>query len=235
MTFFGIKSCLYSVIIRLRILSRKERYMLTDKCARYVIEEIIKLYPDAVPTMRYENPFQLLLVVILSAQATDASVEKVTPTLFERYPTPQAVTKSSPEEIETYIRSIGLYRNKAKYIFKSSQQLLDNFNGEVPTTRKELQSLMGIGPKSANILLSVAFQQEAFAVDTHVARVCKHHQLVPEDATPKEIEERVCAVLPAELWGAAHQSMINFGREVCHPRNPTCKEHTQLYECLEIE
>lgn len=208
--------------------------MLNDECALKVIKEIIKLYPDAVPTMRYENPFQLLLVVILSAQATDASVEKVTPTLFKRYPTPQAVVESSPEEIETYIRSIGLYRNKAKYIFKSSQQLLENFDGVVPTTRKELQSLTGIGPKSANIMLSVAFQQHAFAVDTHVARVCKHHHIVHEDATPKEIEERVCAVLPSELWGAAHQSMIYFGREICHPRNPKCEEYPQLYECLEL-
>lgn len=209
--------------------------MLTKKCARHVIEEIIQLYPEARPTMRYENPFQLLMVVILSAQATDASVEKVTPELFKRYPSPEAVIASSPEEIETYIRTIGLFRNKAKYIYKSSHQLLEYFDGVVPSTRKELQSLTGIGPKSANIILSVAFEQPAFAVDTHVARICKHHQIVDEDATPKEIEARVCEVMPPELWGAAHQSMINFGREVCHPRNPRCEEFPQLYTCLEEE
>ncbi|MGO4928045.1 endonuclease III domain-containing protein [Fundicoccus sp. Sow4_D5] len=110
--------------------------MLNNESARQLIEEIIKLYPDAKPTMRYENPFQLMLVVILSAQATDASVEKVTDKLFERYPNPEAVVQSSPEEIEGYINSIGLYRNKAKYIYKSSQQLLDNFQGQVPQNRR---------------------------------------------------------------------------------------------------
>lgn len=209
--------------------------MLTKRCARRVIEEIIALYPEAKPTMRYENPFQLLMVVILSAQATDKSVEKVTPELFNRYPTPESVVTSSPEEIETYIRSIGLYRNKAKYIYKSSQQLLEHFNGLVPSTRKELESLTGIGPKSANILLSVAFEEPAFAVDTHVARICKHHKIVDEHATPKEIEARVCEVIPPELWGPAHQSMINFGREYCHPRNPKCDIFPQLYTCLEEE
>lgn len=114
----------------------KESFMLNNESARQLIEEIIKLYPDAKPTMRYENPFQLMLVVILSAQATDASVEKVTDKLFERYPNPEAVVQSSPEEIEGYINSIGLYRNKAKYIYKSSQQLLDNFQGQVPQNRR---------------------------------------------------------------------------------------------------
>lgn len=209
--------------------------MLTKKCASHIIREIINLYPEARPTMRYENPFQLLVAVILSAQATDVSVDKVTPTLFKRYPTPQSVVASSPEEIEPYIRSIGLYRNKAKYIYKSSQQLLERFSGKVPSTRKELESLTGIGPKSANILLSVAFEKPAFAVDTHVARVCKHHQIVDQEATPKQIEDRVCEVIPPELWGPAHQAMINFGREVCHPRNPKCKNFPQLYTCLEVE
>src|SRR5699024_10412139 len=152
--------------------------MLTKQCARQVIQEIIKLYPEAIPTMHYENPFQLLIAVILSAQATDESVAKVTSTLFEHYPNPESIATSTPEEIEPYIRSIGLYRNKAKYIYKSSQQLLERFAGEVPHTRKELESLTGIGPKSANILLSVAFEEPAFALDTQVTRVCKHHQIV---------------------------------------------------------
>ncbi len=209
--------------------------MLTKECAKQVIMKMIQLYPDAKPTMRYDNPFQLLMVVILSAQATDISVEKVTPELFKRYPSPETVVASSPEEIETMIRSIGLYRNKAKYIYKSSQQLLDRFDGKVPSTRKELESLTGIGPKSANILLSVAFDEPAFAVDTHVMRICKHHEIVEVDAVPKEIEARVCEILPPELWGPAHQAMIYFGRDICHPRNPQCKDYPQLYTCLEYE
>ena len=209
--------------------------MLTKKCARKVIMEIINLYPDAKPTMRYENPFQLLMVVILSAQATDISVEKVTPELFRLYPTPEAVVASTPEEIEPLIRSIGLYKNKAKYIYQSSQQIIERFDGKVPSSRKELESLSGIGPKSANIMRSVAFQEPAFAVDTHVTRVCKHHEIVDPDATPQEIEARVCEVIEPELWGAAHQSMINFGREICHPKKPTCSEYPQLYQCLNYE
>src|SRR5690625_153889 len=209
--------------------------MLTKKCASLVIKEIINLYPEARPSMRYENPFQLLMAVILSAQATDVSVAKVTSTLFKRYPNPESVVASSPEEIEPYIRSIGLYRNKAKYIYKSSQQLLEWFSGKAPSTRKELETLTGIGSKSANILLSVAFEKPAFAGDTHVARVCKHHQIVDQEATPKQIEKRVCEVIPPELWGPAHQAMINFGREVCHPRNPQCEHFPQLYTCLEHE
>ncbi len=131
---------------------KKGKLMLTKEAAQHVIYEIMKLYPNAVPTMHYQNPFQLLMVVILSAQATDVSVAKVKDKLFERYPNPQAVSESSPEEIESYIKTVGLYRNKAKYIYKSSCQLLEKFDGKVPNTRKELQSLTGIGPKSANIL-----------------------------------------------------------------------------------
>lgn len=198
--------------------------MLGKEAARHVIYEMMKLYPDAIPTMHYQNPFQLLVAVILSAQATDESVDKVTGQLFERYPNPQAVIESSPEEIETYIKTIGLYRNKAKYIYKSSHQLLEKFEGKVPNTRSELQSLTGIGPKSANILLSVAFNQDAFAVDTHVTRVCKHHKIVEENATPKQIEERITEIIPAKYWGRAHQSMISFGKELCTPRNPKCHE-----------
>jgi endonuclease-3 len=198
--------------------------MLGKEAARHVIYEIMKLYPDAVPTMQYQNPFQLLVAVILSAQATDESVDKVTGQLFERYPNPQAVSESSPEEIETYIKTVGLHRNKAKYIYKSSHQLLEEFEGEVPNTRKELQSLTGIGPKSANILLNIAFNQDAFAVDTHVTRVCKHHKIVEDNATPKQIEERITEIIPAKYWGRVHQSMFSFGKELCTPRNPKCHE-----------
>ncbi|WP_414839235.1 endonuclease III [Carnobacterium sp. TMP28] len=198
--------------------------MLTKEAAQQVIYKIMELYPDAVPTMQYQNPFQLVMAVILSAQATDESVDKVTDKLFERYPNPQAVSESSPEEIETYIKTVGLHRNKAKYIYKSSHQLLEKFKGEVPNTRKELESLAGIGPKSANILLSTAFNQNAFAVDTHVTRVCKHHKIVEENATPKQIEERITEIIPAKYWGRVHQSMFSFGKELCTPRNPKCHE-----------
>lgn len=207
--------------------------MLTDESASRVIYEIMKLYPDAVPKMRYDDPFKLLMVVILSAQATDASIRKIRDRLFERYPDPEAVIESSPEAIETYIRSVGLYKNKARYIYESSRQLLEHFDGNVPMTRRELQTLSGIGPKSANIMLSVAFGEDAFAVDTHVARVCRHHRIVPENATPRQIEARVTEIIPSKYWGRVHQSMISFGREVCTPGNPGCRKFPQLYEDME--
>jgi len=168
----------------------------------------------------------------LSAQATDKSIRKIRDPLFERYPDPQAVADSSPEEIQSYIKTVGLHRNKAKYIYNSSLQLLERFDGKVPTTGKELQTLSGIGPKSANILLSAAFGQDAFAVDTHVARVCRHHCIVSENATPKQVEQRITEIVPSKYWGRVHQSMISFGREICTPRNPKCKDHPQLYENL---
>ena len=202
--------------------------MLPDESAKKIIYTIMDMYPDAIPKMRYDNPFKLLMVVILSAQATDKSVAKVREALFERYPNPQTVVQSSPEEIETYIKSIGLYRNKAKYIYKSSQQILDHFNGKVPHTKKELLTLTGIGQKSANILLNVAFNEPAFAVDTHVARICRHHKIVDKEASVKEIEARVTELIPSELWGRAHQSMISFGKEICTSRNPTCHEYLEL-------
>lgn len=194
--------------------------MLTKESARHVIYEIMKLYPNAVPKMRYDDPFKLLMIVILSAQATDASIRKIRDRLFERYPDPETVIQSSPEEIENFIQSVGLYKNKARYIFECSRQLLENFGGEMPMTRKELRTLSGIGPKSANIMLSVAFGEDAFAVDTHVARVCKHHGIVPENASPAQIEARVTEIIPSEYWGRVHQSMISFGREICRPKNP---------------
>lgn len=206
--------------------------MLTKESARHVIYEIMKLYPDAVPQMRYDDPFKLFMVVILSAQATDESISKIRIPLFERYPDPQAVADSSTEEIQSYIKSVGLHRNKAKYIYNGSPQLLERFDGEVPATRKELQTLSGIGPKSANILLSVAFGQDAFAVDTHVSRVCRHHRIVPENATPKQIEQRITEIIPSKYWGRVHQSMISFGREICTPGNPGCRKYPQLYEDL---
>lgn len=202
--------------------------MLPDESAKKIIYTIMDMYPDAIPKMRYDNPFKLLMVVILSAQATDKSVAKVREALFERYPNPQTVVQSSPEEIETYIKSIGLYRNKAKYIYKSSQQILDHFNGKVPHTKKELLTLTGIGQKSANILLNVGFNEPAFAVDTHVARICRHHKIVDKEASVKEIEARVTELIPSELWGRAHQSMISFGKEICTSRNPTCHEYIEL-------
>ncbi|MDO4432256.1 MAG: endonuclease III [Aerococcaceae bacterium] len=204
--------------------------MLSKKRAKYVIEQIIALYPDAQPSLNFRNPFELLVAVTLSAQTTDAAVNKVTPALFERFPTPEAFAQATPAEIEPYLSKIGLYRNKAKFLHECSGQLIERFNGEVPQTREELQTLSGVGRKTANVVLSVGFGIPAFAVDTHVTRICKHHKIVKQSASVLEIEQRVMDVLPPELWLAAHQAMIYFGREICHPRNPQCECYPQLYQ-----
>lgn len=206
--------------------------MLTKESARYVIEEIMKLYPDVETVLEYNNPYELLIAVMLSAQTTDVAVNKVTPALFERYPNPEAVVASSPEEIAPYIQTIGLYRNKSKYIYHCCLDLVEKFDSQVPNTRKELESLAGVGRKTANVVLSVAFDIPAFAVDTHVSRVLKHHEIVPESYNPRQIEDYVVEILPADKLSQAHQSLIFFGRNVCHPRNPKCHEYPQLYEGL---
>ncbi|MDO4680692.1 MAG: endonuclease III [Aerococcus sp.] len=209
--------------------------MLTKQCTRHVIEEIIKLYPNVTSALNFNNPFELLIAVMLSAQTTDRAVNGLTPKLFATYPTPEAMAKATPEEVAPYIRTIGLYRNKSKYLVETAQKLVAEFNGEVPKTRKDLESLPGVGRKTANVVLSVGFGIPAFAVDTHVTRIAKHHHIAEPDWTPRQIEDRVMECLPKEEWLPAHQALIYFGREICHPRNPECHNYPQLYTCLEEE
>ena len=167
---------------------------------------------------------------MLSAQTTDAAVNKATPALFATFPTPQAMSVATEGEIASHISRLGLYRNKAKFLKKCAQQLLDDFDGQVPQTREELESLAGVGRKTANVVMSVGFGIPAFAVDTHVERICKHHDIVKKSATPLEVEKRVMDILPPEQWLAAHQAMIYFGRAICHPKNPECDQYPQLYD-----
>lgn len=204
--------------------------VLSKKRARRVIEAIIALYPDAKPSLNFANHFELLVAVMLSAQTTDAAVNTVTPALFEAYPTPETMAEASEADLAQCISRLGLYRNKAKYLKKCAQQLVEDFAGQVPQTRKELESLAGVGRKTANVVMSVGFGIPAFAVDTHVERICKHHDIVKKSASPLEVEKRVMEVLPKEEWLPAHQAMILFGREICHPKNPECHHYPQLYD-----
>lgn len=206
--------------------------MLSRESAVRVINEIINLYPNVETVLNYSNEFELLIAVILSAQTTDIAVNKVTELLFADYPTPDALAQATPAEIEQYLKSIGLYRNKSTYIIKCAQDIVERFAGQVPANRRDLQSLAGVGRKTANVILSVAFNIPAFAVDTHVTRVCKHHKIVPEFATTRQIEDYVVSIMPSEQLTQAHQSIIFFGREICHPRNPECHHYPQLYEDL---
>lgn len=203
--------------------------VLSKKRARYVLREMIALFPDAKPSLDFKNHFELVIAVLLSAQTTDKAVNKVTPALFEAYPTPQAMAVAEEADLARYISTLGLYRNKARFMKKCATQLVEDFGGIVPQTRKELESLAGVGRKTANVVMSVGFGIPAFAVDTHVERICKHHKIVKQSATPREVEDYVCSVLPPEEWLAAHQALIYFGREICHPKNPECEQYPQLY------
>lgn len=202
--------------------------MLSKKKTVEVIEAMGELFPDAKCELTHRNAFELLIAVMLSAQTTDVSVNKITPNLFDHYPTPEAFTTAPLEDIMNAIKTIGLYRNKAKYIKGCCQKLVDEFNGEVPRTRKELESLPGIGRKSANVVLSVAFNVPAIAVDTHVERVTKRLGICPPDATVRQVEEILMKKLPPEMWSIAHHRLIFFGRYQCTARN---HDHTV---CLQL-
>ena len=189
------------------------------------------LFPDAHCELNHCNAFELLIATILSAQATDVGVNKVTPKLFERFPTPAHLAEASEEAVIECIQSLGLYRSKAKNIRLCAQQLIERFNGEVPRTREELVSLAGVGRKTANVVMSVAFNIPAFAVDTHVERISKRLQICRQKDTVLEVEETLCRKIPKELWSRAHHWMIFFGRYHCVARKPKCHECPLLEMC----
>ena len=189
------------------------------------------LFPDAHCELNHRNAFELLIATILSAQATDVGVNKITPKLFKRFPTPAHLADASEEAVIECIQSLGLYRSKAKNIRLCAQQLIERFNGEVPRTREELVSLAGVGRKTANVVMSVAFNIPAFAVDTHVERISKRLQICRQKDTVLEVEETLCRKIPKELWSRAHHWMIFFGRYHCIARKPKCHECPLLEMC----
>lgn len=183
-----------------------------------VIEAMGRIFPEAKAELDHDSPFELLIAVILSAQTTDVGVNKATPNLFKAYPTPEAMMEADIADLEDKLKTIGLYRNKAKFIKKTSRMIVEDFNGEVPKTRKELESLSGVGRKTANVVLSVAFNQPAIAVDTHVERIAKKFNIVEETASVLKVENTLMEKLPEALWSRAHHWLIFFGRYQCPAR-----------------
>ena len=186
--------------------------MLSKEKTMEAIEIMYEMFPNAECELKHKNPFELLIAVILSAQATDVSVNKATPGLFAAFTTPEALAAAPVEEIIAKIKTIGLYRNKAKNIKACAQQLLERFNGEVPQTRDELVSLPGVGRKTANVVMGDAFGEPAFAVDTHVERVSKRLRICKLNANVTEVEQTLMRKVPKELWVKTHHTMIFFGR-----------------------
>ncbi len=192
-----------------------------------------EMFPDAQCELTHDTPFQLLIAVILSAQATDVSVNKVTPALFQKFPTPAALADAPVEKIMESIKSIGLYRNKAKNIKACSQKIIDDFDGMVPQTMEELITLASVGRKTANVVMGDAFAIPSIAVDTHVERVTKRLRICNPKANVLEVEETLQKKIPKGEWVITHHRLIFFGRYHCLARNPKCTICPLLYLCKE--
>lgn len=207
-----------------------EDELLTIDETTQLITAMGKVFPDAKPDLNFTNNFELLCAVILSAQTTDIGVNKVTPALFDTYPTPQKMMQADIEDLQDILKTIGLYRNKSKFLLKMSRSLVEDFNGEVPDNRKDLMSLAGVGRKTANVVLSVGFHVPAIAVDTHVERISKRFQIVPQDATVRKVEDILMEKLPEDMWHIAHHILIYFGRYQCPARKHDHDECIRLVQ-----
>lgn len=195
---------------------------------RELFDAVIEYFEEAMPVaeteLNYNNPYELLVAVILSAQCTDKRVNMVTPDLFARYSTPAELAEAHPDEVFNYIKSISYPNNKAKHLVGMAQKLCSDFNGEVPDTLEELTTLPGVGRKTANVIQSVVYNKSAMAVDTHVFRVSHRIGLVPKRCTtPYSVELELTKYFPEELIPKAHHWLILHGRYVCKARMPECK------------
>ena len=179
--------------------------------------------PAPTTELNYKNPFELLIAVILSAQATDISVNKATDKLYPVAATPEAILGLGVAGLKPYIRTIGLYNSKAENIIKTCRLLIDKHNSEVPRTREELEALPGVGRKTANVILNTAFGEPTIAVDTHIFRVSNRTGLA-KGKTPLEVEKRLTRLTPEEFRQDAHHWLILHGRYVCKARTPLCGE-----------
>lgn len=211
-------------------MSGKERY---SKIISYFQQHM----PVAETELHYDNPFGLVVSVVLSAQCTDKRVNLITPTLMEKYPTPEIMSQATPEEIFNYIRSCSYPNSKAKYLSALSRKIMHDFGGKVPESVEELMTLPGVGRKTANVITMVAFGNPAMPVDTHVFRVSARIGLTTGAKTPEAAEKQLVMNLPLHLLPIAHHWLILHGRYICRARKPKCgecglKEWCRFYEKL---
>ena len=197
--------------------------LLSPQKVREVFLRFKKRNPSPKSELEWSSPFTLLVAVVLSAQATDKSVNIATRPLFKNYDTPQKLLSLGEEGLIPYIKSIGLYRNKAKNIIKLCEKLLSDFNGEVPRSGKDLMSLAGVGRKTANVVLNVVWGEHTMPVDTHILRVAPKTGLA-EGTSPEEVENSLLSRIPDEFMEHAHHWLILHGRYTCTARNPLCDE-----------
>ncbi len=180
-----------------------------------------RTYPHAITALQYGSDFQLLVAVILSAQCTDARVNMTTPALFAKYPTPQKLSAAKQSDVEKIIKSCGFFRMKARNVINCARDVFERFGGEVPRNREDLESLAGVGRKTASVVMAAAFEQAALAVDTHVFRV-SHRLGITLGKTPRQVEDDLTALLPQSKWGDATHWLIMHGRGVCKAPTPQC-------------
>ncbi|CAI6081118.1 endonuclease III [Cohnella sp. JJ-181] len=200
---------------------------------RYILDEIAKMFPDAHCELIHRNPFELTIAVLLSAQCTDETVNRVTASLFEKYTNPQDYLYVPLEELENDIRRIGLFRNKAANIQKLCRILIDKYGGEVPASHEGLTELPGVGRKTANVVMSNAFDVPAIAVDTHVERVSKRLAIAKPEDSVLEVEKKLMKLVPRDEWTLTHHRIIFFGRYHCKAQNPKCELCPLLDICPE--
>lgn len=193
-----------------------------QKIVMAALDDLNQLYPDAQCSLNFTTPFELLVATIMSAQATDVRVNIVTEQLFKNYASVNEYAKATPEEVAEVIRTVGCFRNKARSIVESAKIVCARFDGVVPQAMDDLVTLPGVGRKTANVVLSNAFNVAGFAVDTHVKRVAFRLGWTKQ-TEPEKIEKELCALIPAEMWGHTSHVLIYHGRALCKARKPLCE------------
>ena len=197
-----------------------------EKRALEVLRKLGKAYPDAPCTyLNYKNPFEITIATILSARATDAGVNKVTPELFAKYPTPKKLAEANTEDVATIIRSTGAYNRKTEYIIKTARMILDDFGGEVPKTVEELVRFPGVSRKTANVVLQIAYEiAEGVVMDTHIMRVSHRLGFTEYEKKPEKTEKEIMHLIPKEKWISYARLIGTHGRRTCKSRKPLCSE-----------
>ena len=180
--------------------------------------------PVAESELNYRNPYELLVAVMLSAQCTDKRVNMVTPALFEAYPTPELLAKATSDEVFEYVKSVSYPRSKAEHLVAKAQRLVEVYHGEVPDTIEELQTMQGVGRKTANVVCAVIWNQPTMAVDTHIFRVSERIGLTTGSKNPLQTERQLVKHIPAEVIPKAHHWLLLHGRYVCQARKPKCEQ-----------